>query len=60
MKLNVGFFSFEVYFSPKYHMLEVASVLLFVNVTFNGATPEVEDAENEATGRPVVFLLPTT
>jgi hypothetical protein len=60
VKLNVGFFSVEVPLNPKYHKLEVAFVLLSVNVTFNGAFPEVEDAMNEAFGRPDVFLLVTT
>ena len=49
--LCVGFFAVEDVPSPKFHFQEVGDpVLLSVKETLNGAFPDVEDAENAATG----------
>lgn len=46
-----GFLAVEDVPSPKLHFHELGDpVLLLVNVTFNCAFPEVEDAEKAATG----------
>ena len=45
--------------SPKFHIHPAGiPVLLSVNLTFNGAFPEVGDAENEATGFDITFIYP--
>ncbi len=49
--LCVGFLAVEVVPSPKFHFHAVGvPVLLSVNTTFNGAFPDVGEAENSATG----------
>ena len=53
-----GFLAVEYVPSPKLHFHEVGDpVLLSVNVTFNGAFPEVGDAENAATGAFKAFTI---
>ncbi len=50
-------FSLEVVPSPKLHFhFSGKPVLLSVNLTFNGAFPEVVDAENAATGFAISFF----
>jgi len=49
--LCTGFFSVELVPSPKVHLYDVGDpVLRSVNKTFSGATPEVGEPENAATG----------